>query len=223
MKPSIRKDSAMKQIRYRSYTLVEMLVVIAVIVILAGLLFPAIRSARESARRAQCLANQKNLGVYVNQYAQNNNQNMNVIANWNTWYRDLLIANGGMKEGKETSDDYLAGDQSGKPDQGKRENCLNATGMNMVKVFKCPSDSSMGATASYGRNNPVRGGTARTGAGRGAVRRHRAHFEQGLRQPRHALPGGRAVLPEGGEGARADVRRRRAQGDVLPVHGEIGS
>ena len=149
----------MKQIRYRSYTLVEMLVVIAVIVILAGLLFPAIRSARESARRAQCLANQKNLGVYVSQYAQNNNQNMNVIANWNTWYRDLLIANGGMKEGKETSDDYLAGDQSGKPDQGKRENCLNATGMNMVKVFKCPSDSSMGATASYGRNNPVRGGT----------------------------------------------------------------
>ena len=83
--------------RYRCYSLIELLVVIAVIVILAGILFPALRSARESARRAQCLANQKNLGVYVSQYAQNNNQKLSVISNWSTWYRDLLNANGGMK------------------------------------------------------------------------------------------------------------------------------
>ena len=139
--------------RHRFYTLVEMLVIISVIVILAALLFPGIRSARESARRAQCLANQKNLGVYVSQYAQNNNQKINVLANWSTWYRDLLNANGGMKDGKESSDDYLDANQK------KREECLNATGLAMVKVFKCPSDSSDGATASYGRNNPVRGGT----------------------------------------------------------------
>ncbi|MBR2963514.1 MAG: DUF1559 domain-containing protein, partial [Lentisphaeria bacterium] len=139
--------------RHRFYTLVEMLVIISVIVILAALLFPGIRSARESARRAQCMANQKNLGVYVSQYAQNNNQKINVLANWSTWYRDLLNANGGMKDGKESSDDYLDANQK------KREECLNATGLAMVKVFKCPSDSSEGATASYGRNNPVRGGT----------------------------------------------------------------
>ncbi len=145
--------------RYRCYSLIELLVVIAVIVILAGILFPALRSARESARRSQCLANQKNLGVYVSQYAQNNNQKLSVISNWSTWYRDLLNANGGMKDGKENSDDYLAVDQKGKPDQKKREECLNATGQAMVKVFKCPSDSSEGAAASYGRNNPVRGGT----------------------------------------------------------------
>ena len=149
----------MKYPRHRFYTLVEMLVIISVIVILAALLFPGIRSARESARRAQCLANQKNLGVYVSQYAQNNNQKLSVISNWSTWYRDLLNANGGMKDGKENSDDYLAVDQKGKPDQKKREECLNATGQAMVKVFKCPSDSSEGAAASYGRNNPVRGGT----------------------------------------------------------------
>lgn len=143
----------MKYPRHRFYTLVEMLVIISVIVILAALLFPGIRSARESARRAQCMANQKNLGVYVSQYAQNNNQKINVLANWSTWYRDLLNANGGMKDGKESSDDYLDANQK------KREECLNATGLAMVKVFKCPSDSSDGATASYGRNNPVRGGT----------------------------------------------------------------
>ena len=149
----------MKHPRYRFYTLVEMLVVISVIVILAALLFPGIRSARESARRAQCLANQKNLGVYVSQYAQNNNQKLTVIANWSTWYRDLLVANGGMKDGKESSNDYLAAEQS------KREDCLNATGLAMVKVFKCPSDTSEGATASYGRNNPQRGGTMKYKAG----------------------------------------------------------
>ena len=145
--------------RHRFYTLVEMLVIISVIVILAALLFPGIRSARESARRAQCMANQKNLGVYVSQYAQNNNQKINVLANWSTWYRDLLNANGGMKDGKESSDDYLDANQK------KREECLNATGLAMVKVFKCPSDSSDGATASYGRNNPVRGGTMKYKAG----------------------------------------------------------
>lgn len=145
--------------RHCFYTLVEMLVIISVIVILAALLFPGIRSARESARRAQCMANQKNLGVYVSQYAQNNNQKINVLANWSTWYRDLLNANGGMKDGKESSDDYLDANQK------KREECLNATGLAMVKVFKCPSDSSDGATASYGRNNPVRGGTMKYKAG----------------------------------------------------------
>jgi len=149
----------MKHPRHRFYTLVEMLVIISVIVILAALLFPGIRSARESARRAQCLANQKNLGVYVSQYAQNNNQKLTVIANWSTWYRDLLKANGGMKDGKESSNDYLDADQK------KREECLNATGLAMVKVFKCPSDTSDGATASYGRNNPVRGGTMKYKAG----------------------------------------------------------
>ena len=160
MKPPIGKDSAMKQHpRYRYYSLIELLVVIAVIVILAGILFPGLRSARESARRAQCLANQKNLGVYTSQYAQNNNQKMTVLANWSTWYRDLLNANGGMQDGKTNSDDYLDADQK------KREACLTATGLAMVKVFKCPSDSSEGATASYGRNNPQRGGTMKYKAG----------------------------------------------------------
>ncbi|MBR3505481.1 MAG: type II secretion system protein [Lentisphaeria bacterium] len=143
----------MKHPRQHFYSLIELLVVIAVIVILAGILIPSLRSARESARRAQCLANQKNLGVYVSQYAQNNNQKMSVIANWSTWYRDLLNANGGMKDGKESSDNYLDAVQK------NREDCLNATGLAMVKVFKCPADTSEGATASYGRNNPSRGGT----------------------------------------------------------------
>ena len=44
---------------YRAFTLVELLVVIAILVVLAGLLFPVFRGARESANRTACLMNMR--------------------------------------------------------------------------------------------------------------------------------------------------------------------
>ena len=58
--------------RSANFTLIELLLIVAIIMILAGLLLPALNSAMNKGRSAYCVSNLKQAGILMVQYVQDN-------------------------------------------------------------------------------------------------------------------------------------------------------
>jgi prepilin-type processing-associated H-X9-DG protein/prepilin-type N-terminal cleavage/methylation domain-containing protein len=63
----------------KAFTLIEILVVIAVIALLAGILFPVFAQVREKSRTITCLAHMKQMGTAIQMYVQDYDETYPVI------------------------------------------------------------------------------------------------------------------------------------------------
>lgn len=107
--------------RKRAFTLVELLVVIALIITLAALLFPVFAQAREKARQAVCFSNLRQIGtalaIYVSDYDERLPSCCTAGRAWTwTWWRNALsqdCAQAGIDAG--TPKDTLLGPEQTPP------------------------------------------------------------------------------------------------------------
>ena len=83
----------------RKFTLIELLVVVAIIGILASMLLPSLYRAREVTKRAVCMNNQKQIGLYFINYVDSDlNTNYHTsegkMFDRGFWRRETMKANG---------------------------------------------------------------------------------------------------------------------------------
>lgn len=67
-----QRDGDSVQRHFRGFTLIELLVVVAIISLLAALLLPSLRGARERAKQMACLSNLRQVGFGIHMYCDDN-------------------------------------------------------------------------------------------------------------------------------------------------------
>jgi prepilin-type N-terminal cleavage/methylation domain-containing protein/prepilin-type processing-associated H-X9-DG protein len=70
--PGFKGPRNFHQSRRRAFTLIELIIVIGIIAILAGLIVPALARAKEKSRSIKCVSNERQIGVGFELYLQDN-------------------------------------------------------------------------------------------------------------------------------------------------------
>jgi len=92
-----------RHIGHLGFTLIELLVVIAIIALLLSIIIPSLNKAKEYARKTICSNNQRQVGLALRIYAEENNGTLppQAATYWawdiSYWTTDLILASGGDK------------------------------------------------------------------------------------------------------------------------------
>lgn len=127
---------------HRAFTLIQLLLVIAIIAILAALLLPALTRARQKALQTVCVSNQKQLALSLQLYAHDYNDAIVGYANgdWTFIGGGYWVAPGGMDGFETTLSSHTADEDLGiMRDVLRTNNALYPYAPNVL-TYHCPSD-----------------------------------------------------------------------------------
>src|ERR1051325_4273766 len=154
-KPSRRSHSR------QGFNLIELLLVVAVIGILAGLLVPVLCQARRLARRSQCASNQRQLLLAWHLYNGDNREN--AVANGHGTVGSSIALSSALNEAPASTKFWVPGDDhfyypafTNAQWLTDPKNAMFAPYLRSAAIYKCPEDQSFVTVPGVGRFPHVR-------------------------------------------------------------------